>query len=68
MTSWDRTKTLGLCPKPRLEPSFGEGSKDSQNFTAKGTRKVVRDWYVLRLRVPFAVKFWSFQGSFRKEG
>ena len=33
---------MGRRPKPRLEPSFGEGSKDSKNFTAKGTREVVR--------------------------
>ena len=33
---------MGLRPKPRLEPSFGEGSKNSKNFTAKGTREVVR--------------------------
>ena len=39
---------MGRCPKPRSEPSFGEGSKNSQNFTAKGTRTVVCKRYVLR--------------------
>ena len=39
---------MGRCPKPRSEPSFGEGSENSQNFTAKGTRTVVCKRYVLR--------------------
>ena len=58
---------MGLRPKPCLDPSFGEGSKDSKNFTAKGTREVVRKRYVLRFRVPFAVKLLEFLGLFRKE-
>ena len=54
-----RGKTLGLRPKPCLEPSFGEGSKDSKNFTAKGTRRGGTWRHVLRFRVPFAVKLWN---------
>ena len=60
-------KTLGRRPKPRLEPSFGEGSKDSKNFTAKGTRRGGTWRHVLRFRVPFAVKLLEFLGLFRKE-
>ena len=52
-------KTLGRRPKPRLEPSFGEGSKNSKNFTAKGTRRGGTWRHVLRFRVPFAVKSWN---------
>ncbi len=50
---------MGRRPKPRLEPSFGEGSKDSKNFTAKGTRRGGSWRHVLRFRVPFAVKLWN---------
>ena len=45
-------KTLGRRPKPRLEPSFGEGSKNSKNFTAKGTREVCTLRYVVRFGCP----------------
>ena len=60
-------KTLGRRPKPRLEPSFGEGSKDSKNFTAKGTRRGGSWRHVLRFRVPFAVKLWNSWSFFREE-
>ena len=61
-----KSKTLGLRPKPRLEPSFGEGSKNSKNFTAKGTRRGGSWRHVLRFRVPFAVKLWGSWSFFRK--
>ena len=45
---------MGRRPKPRLEPSFGEGSKDSKNFTAKGNRMVGRKEF-LRAANPVAL-------------
>ena len=45
---------MGLCPKPRLEPSFGEGSKNSKNFTAKGNRMAGRKEF-LRAANPVAL-------------
>ena len=64
-------KTLGRCPKPRLEPSFGEGSKDSQNSPEKGVplscgaKKFDRQE---ERGSPFSGEFFEFLKSSPKEG
>ena len=53
-TGWRCDKTSGRRPEPRLEPSFGEGSKNSKNFTAQGNRMAGRKEF-LRAANPVAL-------------
>ena len=62
---------MGRCPKPCLEPSFGEGSKDSQNSPEKGVPPSESISNFVQPReggTPFSGKFLEFLKPSPKEG
>ena len=64
-------ETLGLRPKPCLEPSFGEGSKDSQNSPEKGvppSESISNFVQPPGGGTPFSGKFLEFLKPSPKEG